>query len=61
MYDIEVQEFRSQLQEMKSKLDKIEQSSDKMDKHIDFIESVYATLKAPIDYIVGTYNKLLKS
>lgn len=56
------QEIQEQLKVMLEKIEKIEQSSSNMDRHISFIEKVYATLKAPIDYVVSSYNKLtLKS
>lgn len=31
-------------------------STKKMDNHIDFVDSVYNKLKAPLNYISSTYN-----
>lgn len=36
------------------------QSCDKMDNHIDFINSTYSSLKAPLDYISDSFNSTKK-
>ena len=46
------------LNAIEKRLDKIENSCGSMDTHIDFVDSVYTTVRRPLDFIVGKVSLL---
>ena len=48
----------NRLSKMEERLDNIEQDCKKMDQHINFVESIYATIKTPFHYIMNRVTKI---
>lgn len=55
--DVMVKE-KTAMSDMKSMLESIYENCKKMDRHIEFIHSVYATLKSPLDFVIDKINLL---
>ena len=51
-------ELENKLNEMMKKLNVIEEGTTRMSKHIEFIESVYETISAPMFWICNKINRL---
>ena len=51
-------ELENKLNEMMKKLNVIEEGTTRMSKHIEFIESVYETISAPMFWICNKVNRL---
>lgn len=64
-FDAQLQEILNKLNVIEQKLDILngkindcEESCKNMDSHIDFVENVYGTVRAPLNYINSAFNKL---
>ena len=49
----EISQIKKTLAKLLEKSDDIEESCKGMDSHIDFINNVYSTLRAPLDWITN--------
>lgn len=49
------------LQRIENNLREVKLSCNTMDEHIDFIESVYTTVRSPLDYIMSRTRYLMSS
>jgi len=47
----EIHELRKEVQELKEIILKLNQTCSRMDNHIDFVETVYASIRLPLEYI----------
>jgi len=58
-FEIRLQNIEKLLSEIDEKLDKLNKSCSNMDEHINFVESVYDTMKKPFSYILP--NRIRKN
>ena len=49
------------LQRIENKLNEVEKSCGGMDEHINFVESVYSTVRSPLDFIVNKTKYLMNN
>ncbi len=56
--EAKVIELETKINEIMKKLERIEEGTSKMSKHIEFIESVYGTVSAPMYWICNKVNRL---
>ena len=52
----EINEIKDTLNLVIKSIEKLTVTCSRMDEHISFVESIYNTLKAPIDYITRVFR-----
>lgn len=55
---IEMNNLRNELKEIKELLLANNKQCDRMGAHIEFVESVYSTLKAPLQWVLAMWHKM---
>ena len=56
--DTELNNLRNELKEIKDLLLANSKQCDRMGAHIEFVESVYSTLKAPLQWMLAMWQKM---
>jgi len=59
MSNSELIEIKKELREIKDFLKTIQKSSTRMDIHINFIETIYFSLKTSLDFIITNIEKFI--
>ena len=57
MSSTDLSKILKKLEDIEVRLDKIESSCSGMDKHIGFVDNIYMRLKAPIDWVLGKFER----
>ncbi len=52
---VDLNKILAALDRINNRLLALEENSEKMDRHIDFIHGVYATLRRPLNSLVGAF------
>lgn len=53
-------EIEKKLDDINSRLEEIHSQTEKMDGHVDFVENVYTTVKAPLSFVCSAVNRMSK-
>jgi DNA anti-recombination protein RmuC len=55
----ELSEIRKEIKELKESVDILREICSKMDHHIDFIQTTYTKVRAPMDYVCTKVNNMM--